>query len=282
MKPQALPLAGDAVAPAADRRGALNPRIRDWRGRRVWLVGASSGIGAALARALAREGARLALSARRPDGLAQVREDCPEPARQEVLLLPLDVSDKAALASAADAIVRAWGGIDLVVWLAGTYQSMRAEDFDLALAREMLETNLWAVYNGLDCILPLLLRQGRGGLALVSSVAGYRGLPRALAYGPGKAAVINLAESLHFDLSPRGIGMWLVDPGFVETPLTAQNNFRMPGLIDADTAAAAMIRGFASGAFEIHFPRSFTLWMKLLRHLPDRLFFALVRRATGG
>jgi len=281
MKPEALPPGLEAVAPPPDRRGALNPRIRDWRGRRVWLVGASTGIGAALARALAREGARLALSARRPALLAQVLADCPEPAREAALLLPVDVSDAAALAGAAEAIASRWGGIDLVVWLAGTYRPMRVDDFDLALAREMLETNLWAVYNGLDCLLPLLLRQGHGGLALVSSVAGYRGLPKALAYGPGKAAVINLAESLHFDLSPRGIGVWLVDPGFVETPLTAQNDFRMPGLIDADTAAAAMIRGFASGAFEIHFPRRFTLWMKLLRHLPDRLFFGLVRRATG-
>lgn len=261
---------------------SLNPRIEQWRGRRVWLVGASSGIGAALARALARKGARLVLSARRASLLSEVLEGCPEADRDKALLLPVDVGDAHALAEATARIEREWGGIDLVVWLAGTYQPMRADDFDLDRAREMLEINLWAVYNGLASLLPLLLRQGHGGLALVSSVAGYRGLPKALAYGPGKAAVINLAESLHFDLSPRGIGVWLVDPGFVQTPLTAQNDFRMPGLIDADTAARAMIRGFSKGGFEIDFPKRFTFWMKLLRVLPDRLFFAWVRRATGG
>jgi short-subunit dehydrogenase len=113
-------------------------------------------------------------------------------------------------------------------------------------------------------------------------VAGYRGLPKALAYGPGKAALINLAESLHIDLHPRGIGCWLINPGFVATPLTAQNTFEMPGLISAEAAAREIVKGFASGGFEMHFPRGFTRWMKMLRLLPERAYFRAVRAVTGG
>jgi short-subunit dehydrogenase len=165
--------------------------------------------------------------------------------------------------------------------LAGDYLPMRAEEFDLDRARKLIDANLHGVLNGLAAVLPVLLRQKSGGIALVSSVAGYRGLPKALAYGPGKAAVINLAESLWLDLAPLGVGVWLVNPGFVQTPLTAMNDFRMPALIQPADAAREMIKGFASGRFEIHFPKRFTFWMRLLRLLPYRLYFAAVRRATG-
>lgn len=256
---------------------ALNRPIRDWRGQRVWIVGASSGIGEALARALAARGARLALSARREDALRGLSADvCPD-----ALVLPLDVTDAGSVGATVARIEGQWGGIDLVIWLAGTYAPMRAQDFDLSLARAMLDANLGGALNGVAALVPLLRRQGGGGLALVSSVAGYRGLPKSIAYGPGKAAVINLAESLWLDLSGEGIGIWLVNPGFVATPLTADNDFPMPGLLTPEQAADAMIRGFATGRFEIHFPKRFTLWMQLLRLLPDRIYFAAVRRITG-
>jgi short-subunit dehydrogenase len=274
MAPPASPL-------LQDRRGPLNPRIVSWEGRRVWLVGASTGIGEALGRALAARGARLALSARSVPALTALVDGFQPEAAAGALTLPLDVNDLESLRAASERITHAWGGIDLIIWLAGTYRPMRAGDFDLGLAREMLETNLGSVFKGLDCILPMLMRQGSGGIALVSSVAGYRGLPKALVYGPTKAALINLAESLYLDLSPSGVGVWLVNPGFVKTPLTAQNTFRMPGLIDADAAAEMMIRGFARGGFEIHFPRRFTFWMKFLSLLPSRLYFRLVRLSTG-
>src|SRR5690606_40591844 len=134
---------------------------------------------------------------------------------------------------------------------AGTYAPMRAQQFDLARARAMLDANLHGVLNGLAALLPMCERNTCGGLALVSSVAGYRGLPKSLAYGPGKAAVINLAETLWLDLSGEGISIWLVNPGFVATPLTADNDFPMPGLLTPEQAADAMIRGFATGRFEI-------------------------------
>jgi short-subunit dehydrogenase len=256
----------------------LNPRVTDWRGRRVWLVGASSGIGEALARALIERGARVAVSARRADSLQSLAGQTQE----RWMVLPLDVTDASALRTATSTLLDAWGGIDLVVWLAATYAPMRADQFDLASARQMLEINLGAVYNGLDALLPVLFSQRYGGIALVSSVAGYRGLPRALAYGPSKAGLINLAESLWLDLHPQGIGVWLINPGVVSTPLTAKNDFQMPAIITTDQAAQHIIRGLERGGFEIHFPRRFTLWMKLLRILPARLSFALLRRATGG
>jgi NADP-dependent 3-hydroxy acid dehydrogenase YdfG len=260
---------------------SANPRITDWRGRRVWIVGASAGIGEALALALAQAGARLALSARRIEGLASVRTQIvagrPERAG-DVLLLPVDVTEIASLRSAHDAIVEAWGGIDLVVWMAGSYTPMRAEQFDPGAALRMLDTNLGGLLNGLAVLAPQLGAARIGGIAIVASVAGYVGLPKALVYGPTKAAMINLAESLYLDLHPKGVGVTLICPGFVATRLTAVNDFAMPALRTPAQAAAAILRGLARGHFEIHFPRRFTLWLKLVRLLPYRLQFALLRR----
>lgn len=255
----------------------LNTGIRDWAARRVWIIGASSGIGASLARALLARGARVAVSARRADALAALVAD-QDPSR--TLVLPLDMTQPAEVAAAEARLASAWLGYDLVVVMAGDYTPMRAADFDLARARALLEVNLAGPLNVLAAVLPRLLAQGTGALALVSSVAGYRGLPRSLAYGPGKAALINLAESLYFDLHPRGIDVCVVNPGFVRTPLTAGNDFEMPALITAEDAATEIIAGFARGDFEIHFPRRFTRLMKLLRHLPYGLFFPLVAWRT--
>jgi NAD(P)-dependent dehydrogenase (short-subunit alcohol dehydrogenase family) len=133
----------------------------------------------------------------------------------------------------------------------------------------------------LDAALPILLAQGLGHISLISSVAGWRGLPNSLAYGPTKAALTHVAETLYMDVQDRGIGVSVINPGFVATPLTAQNNFQMPALISPEQAATAMLQGWAQGAFDIHFPKRFTLWLKLLRVLPYRWYFALVRRMTG-
>jgi NAD(P)-dependent dehydrogenase (short-subunit alcohol dehydrogenase family) len=156
---------------------------------------------------------------------------------------------------------------------------MRAESFDLDLALRHLEVNYVGALHLLDATLPLL--QPGGHLSLVASVAGYRGLPQALAYGPTKAALISLAETLYLDLQPRGIGVSIVNPGFVETPLTAGNEFRMPALITPEAAAGAIVDGWRRGDFEIHFPKRFTLWLKALRHLGYGAYFAAVRRSTG-
>jgi NAD(P)-dependent dehydrogenase (short-subunit alcohol dehydrogenase family) len=265
----------------------LNPTFTEWAGRRVWVVGASSGIGAELALTLQRRGALVAVSARRPDALTTLAAKAPpappdaEDPTRPMRVLPLDVNDVDAVAVACKTLVSEWGGIDLVIWVAGIYNPMRAQTFDLERAQAMLQTNLIAVYGGLASVLPQLIAQGSGGIALVSSVAGYSGLPQALVYGPTKAALINLAESLYFDLHPAGIGVYLVNPGYVDTPATAGNPYPMPALISPQQAATATLAGIEAGHFDIHFPRRFTGWLKLARLLPYRLYFTLVRRVTG-
>jgi NAD(P)-dependent dehydrogenase (short-subunit alcohol dehydrogenase family) len=254
----------------------LNPRITDWRGRRCWLIGASTGIGAATAELLLARGAKVAVSARGRAALERLAAG-----RADALALPADVTRPESLAAARAAIGEAWGGIDLVVLLAGSYAPVRAWDLTVAKARDHVEVNLMGVYNALAAVLPGFLARGAGAVAIVSSVAGYRGLPKALVYGPTKAALINLAETLYLDLAPRGIAVHVINPGFVATPMTAQNDFTMPALLTADAAAAAVVRGLERGRFEIHFPRRFTLWLKLLRVLPYRWYFAAVRRSTG-
>ncbi|MBE0619416.1 MAG: SDR family NAD(P)-dependent oxidoreductase [Burkholderiales bacterium] len=255
---------------------SLNPRILDWRGRRVWLIGASTGIGAAFARLLLEHGARVALSARTEAALLGVAGG-----HAQALVLPADATREDELRAVAARIDAAWGGIDLVVYLAGTYAPLRAWDIDLGQIKRTFDINVIGCYGALAAVLPGMLARGNGAVAIVSSVAGYRGLPNALAYGPAKAALINLAEALYLDLAPKGIAVHLIDPGFVDTPLTAQNEFSMPGLISAAAAARAMLRGLERGEFETHFPKRFTLWMRLLRLLPYRLYFPVVRRFTG-
>ena len=257
---------------------ALNKPIASWNGRRVWVVGASSGIGAAFARALIARGARVALSARNTQALAEIAAIG---SSEQTLLLPLDVTRPAEIAAAFERINSTWSGLDLAVLLAGSHQPVRAWDLDAAQARALVETNLIGVLNASAALAPAFCRSGHGAIAVVSSVAGYGGLPNSLVYGATKAALINFAETLYLDLAPRGIGVYLVNPGFVRTPLTDKNEFRMPALISAEEAAEEMIKGFEYGKFEIHFPRRFTFWLKLLRLLPYRIYFPLVHRFTG-
>lgn len=254
---------------------ALNRPMDDWTGRRVWLVGASTGIGRATASALHARGAVVVVSARQATALSQFVAEHPG-----AQALPLDATDRSAVQAAATALAQA-GPLDCVVYCAGHYAAQQADHLDLSdMVRHNAINYLGALYL-LDAVVPLLLAQAparRGHLSLVGSVAGYRGLPNSLAYGPTKAALINLTESLYIDLHRHGVGVSLINPGFVETPLTAQNRFKMPALITPQQAAQEILQGWARGAFEIHFPRRFTLGMKLLELLPYPAFFAAMRR----
>lgn len=276
--PPAGPPPGAAVHRAATAWSfgrPMNPPLRDWHKRRVWLIGASSGIGAATAAALLARGAQVLVSARNAVALqAFVAQHGPH-----AEAWPLDVTDGEAVAHTARDIL-AQGPLDLVLYCAGHYRPQRATAFDLADARQHLEVNYAGALNVLDAVLPALLERG-GHLSLVASVAGYRGLPNSLAYGPTKAALLQLAETLYLDLRDLDLGVSVVTPGFVDTPLTAQNDFHMPALLTPRQAAHAILRGWARGAFEIHFPRRFTWPLKLLRLLPFRLYEALVKRWTG-
>jgi len=255
---------------------ALNPRIESWTGRSVWLVGASTGIGRATAERLHARGARVIVSARSVDAL-----DGFVASHAGSDMIALDVTDRDAMRDAAARIVGVHGRIDMAVYCAGTYAAMRASTFDLEIAERHVQINYVGALNMLNAVLPQLLRQRRGHLSLVASVAGYRGLPQALAYGPTKAALINLAETLYLDLHPAGVGVSIVNPGFVDTPLTQRNDFAMPALMTADKAARRTLDGIAAGRFEIHYPRRFTFWLKLLRLLPYSAYFWAVRRFTG-
>lgn len=258
---------------------ALNPRITGWKGRRAWLVGASSGIGRATASALHARGAQVVVSARNAAALQEFAAQ--HPGSQAVAL---DTTNRAAVQAAATELL-AQGPLDLVCYCAGTYQPLRATAFDLGAMLQHQQVNMNGALHVLDAVLPALLQAARAGrpghLSLVASVAGFRGLPQGLAYGPTKAALIHLAETLYLDLHDLGLGVSLVNPGFVETPLTAANEFPMPALVSPAQAASAIVRGWERGAFEIHFPKRFTHVMKLLRLLPYQLYFPAVRRMTG-
>ncbi len=255
---------------------ALNPTLPPWPDCRVWLIGASTGIGAATARQLLAEGSRVAISARQTERLSEVAAGHAN-ARVEAL----DFTDSTQVAAAWQRIREAWGGIDLVLIVAGTHAEIRAWELTEQNSMALLETNLLGVIKTTAVVLPALLAQKKGAIGIVSSVAGYRGLPKALVYGASKAALINFTETLYLDLHPKGLGVYLVNPGFVRTPLTDRNEFRMPYLISADEAATAIVEGLAAGEFEIDFPKAFTRQLKLLRILPYRWYFALVRRVTG-
>ena len=253
----------------------MNPRMEDWSGKTVWLVGASTGIGRATASALHAAGAQVLVSARNRQALDSFVSEHPG-----AVALPLDVSDLDDVARTGKAIL-ARGPLDGVLYCAGYYTEQRATAYSLSEMLKHEQINYTGVLYVLDAVLPHLLARRTGFISLVSSVAGFRGLPKSLAYGPTKAALINLAETLYQDLRDSGIAVHVINPGFVETPLTAQNEFEMPALITPQQAAAEIMKGWAQGKFEIHFPKRFTGWMKMLRVLPYWVYFPAIKRATG-
>jgi NAD(P)-dependent dehydrogenase (short-subunit alcohol dehydrogenase family) len=259
----------------------LNTPIADWRSKTVWVIGASSGIGHYTAALLIEKGARVALSARTATALETLVDLAPERA----LALPLDITHLDQVHAALAQLQAHWGSIpDLTLIVAGTHTEMRAFDFDRAAAQKLLDVNVGGALNVMDTLLPPLIANARagkpGGIAFVSSVAGYRGLPKALIYGPSKAALINLAESLYLDLNPLGINVYCVNPGFVDTPLTQKNNFEMPDLMTPQSAAVEFVKGLEAGDFEITFPKSFTRKMKVAQLLPNGAYFSTIRKTT--
>ena len=252
-----------------------NLPINDWRGKTVWLVGASSGIGRATAHKLHTLGAKVIVSARSQAALDVFAAEHPG-----ATVLAIDAADAASVEAAAQTVL-ASGPLDVVLYCAGYYKEMRAAEFDLASMLRHNQVNYVGALYLLAAVLPYFLARKAGHISLVSSVAGYRGLPQGLAYGPTKAALINLAETLHVDLKDSNISVSLICPGFVETQLTAQNKFAMPGLIKPEQAAEQILRGWAKGEFEIHFPKRFTLFMKALALLPPVLYFPMIRKFTG-
>lgn len=240
-------------------------------GRRYWVVGASSGIGAALARELLDRGATVAISARRVDDLRAVAGDA-------MTIAPVDATDREALLAAADEVRLALGVIDAVVWSAGYWEQFDAAQWDADSFARHVEVNLLGLNNLLAAVVPAMSRARHGHVVGIASVAGYRGLAGAEAYGATKAAQINLLEGLRAALSRHGVRVTTVCPGFVRTEMTARNDFTMPFLIDADEAAQAIADGLEARRTEIVFPLRMALTMKTARLLPVRLWAAITSR----
>ncbi len=250
---------------------------QDWRV--VWITGASSGIGAALALALAQRGCTVVISARNEQALDDLRE---RGGRLPGVLVPypLDVTDPQACEAALHRIEAELGPVDLAVLNAGTHRAVEIDDFRAAAFEALMRLNFMGVVNIVAPLLKSMRARGRGHLAATASVAGYRGLPTATAYGASKAALINFAEALKLDLEGTGIHLSLINPGFVRTPLTDKNTFAMPFLLEPDDAARRIIHGLEKKRFEIAFPWRFVLGLKVFRLLPYCLYFSLIRWIT--
>ena len=239
------------------------------------ITGVGPGTGSALVRRFARD-YDVAMLARNESRLAALAAEVPG-ARAFVC----DVADEAVFTLTLETVRVQMGAPSVTVHNAVGGAFGHFLEIDPAVLQRNFQINTMALLQLGRAVAPAMIERGSGHIAIVASVAGYRGLPRSLAYGPTKAALINLTETLYLDLAPRGIGVYLINPGFVKTPLTDRNTFKMPALISADEAAQEIMAGFARGSFEIHFPRRFTLWLKLLRLLPYRWYFALVHKGTG-
>jgi short-subunit dehydrogenase len=253
----------------------LNQPIKDWRGKRIWIIGASSGIGAALAMHFNQLGTKTIVSARRESHLREFAET-----HSDTQLLAFDVQDSQSWSEVARIAIEKFGGLDMIIFCAASYRPERSWELMNAQTDQTIHTNLSSVYYGLQAVLPTFLKQGSGGIAIIASVAGYVGLPQASVYGPTKAALINLAEILYNDLHDKNIGVYLINPGFVKTELTDKNNFVMPALQTPNQAASHIIDGLNQGKFEIHFPKRFTFFVKLIKHLPYPWQFKLIKRIS--
>ena len=242
-----------------------------------FITGASAGIGAALVTQLLQAGHMVSAIARRAERLRDLGADF----RDQYCALPADVSDTEAMHSAVESACSALGPIDVAILNAGIYTPQNALDIDPRDYQRHMDINYMGVVNALPGVIASMRAAGGGQIAITSSVAGWRGLPNAAAYGPTKAALISLAESITFDLAPRNIDVRVICPGFVETEATLVNDFEMPGIISSEKAAAEILRGLKSNNFIIQFPRSFTRKISLLRWLPDRWFFRIVGKSTG-
>ena len=243
----------------------------------AWITGASSGLGRALARRMAADGWSVAASARSAEELTELAKSA-EILTGKVHAYPLDITEPAAVSRAVATIEQDLGPIDQAVLNAGTHRPVRADGLAAADFKSLTDLNLMGTVYCLEALLPGMIARRSGRIAVVASVAGYRGLPTSAAYGMTKAGLINMAEALKPELDGYGVCLQLVNPGFVRTPLTDKNPFPMPFLMEVEDAAAALYRGLCSNRFEIVFPRRFAYLLKVLRCLPAPLAFAVTRR----
>lgn len=247
----------------------------------AWVTGASSGIGRAVAIELAGRGWTVYATARRAEALEALAAEVAESGGAgRIVPVPGDVTNLDDMAKAVSQAT-ADGPLALAILNAGVYYPMRAQSFSAAKARATFDVNLTGVANGLEPLLAHMIERATGHIALVASVAGYRGLPNAAAYSASKAGLIAMAEALAMDMVDLGVRISVINPGFVETEATEVNEFEMPMLLQADDAARRMVDGLARPGFEIRFPWQFALFLRAIGLLPNRAYIWAVRKALG-
>lgn len=243
--------------------------MRAWTGKRYWIVGASAGLGRALAHEVSKTGAEVILSARSKDDLTALADELP--GRSQIV--PMDAADPKSVEKAAKSV----GEVDGLVYMAGVYWPVSATEFDGAKAATMLDINLTGAARVLGHVVPGMVARDAGHVVLTGSLSGYRGLPGAIGYGASKAGLMSLAESLHFDLKNTGVEVQLVNPGFVKSRLTDKNDFHMPFIMEPDVAAREIIEHMNAGGFKKSFPFLFASLFRLSQFLPDWLYYRLFR-----
>ena len=239
--------------------------------KKIWITGASSGIGKAVAEKFAKEGWKVAVSARRKEILDIMAQD------QNISSFPLDITNRDQINNVFKNILNEFGDLDLCLFSSGTYEPKDEQSIDPNKIKNVINVNFLGVIDCVKTVEKYFKNQKSGHISIVSSIAGYRGLPNSSGYGPSKAALTNFSESIYFDFKKFGVRVSIVSPGFIKTPLTDKNEFSMPFLKTPDYAAEKIFNGLVkSNAFEIHFPKGLTLVLKFLRILPYKLYLAVV------
>jgi short-subunit dehydrogenase len=242
----------------------------------IWITGGSTGIGKALAIKFASKGWNVAVSARREELLNELSDQY-----ENISAFPLDVTDKQKCAEVFDQIKKKYEDIDICFFSTGTWNPKKEKEIDIEQIEEVFKINFFGTVNTIKAVEQYFRDRKKGTITIVSSIAGYRGLPNSTGYGPSKSALNNLAESLYFDFKRFGVRVCLVSPGFIKTPMTDKNDFKMPFIKTTDYAANKIYDGLINkNVFEIHFPKSLTIILKILSFLPSKLYFSLVGQMT--
>ena len=242
----------------------------------IWITGASSGIGKSLAIKFASEGWQVAASARREDLLNQLSDS-----NQNIASFPLDVTNRENCREVFEKIKSKYENIDICFFSTGTWDPKKEKDIDIDQMKKVMDVNFFGTLNCIKAVETYFKEIKNGHISIVSSIAGYRGLPNSTGYGASKAALNNLAESLYFDFGRHNVRVSLISPGFIKTPMTDKNEFKMPFLKTPEFAANKIYNGLINGSsFEIDFPKELTLILKFLKILPDKIYFKLIRKLT--
>ena len=242
----------------------------------IWITGASTGIGKALAIKFSQNGWKVAISARREALLSEIASE-----NKNIFAFPFDVTDKEKCNSTFNLIKNKFDNIDLCVFSTGTWDPKKEKEIDVEQIENVMKINFFGTLNCIKSVESYFKTRGYGQISIVSSIAGYRGLPNSTGYGPSKSALNNLAESLYFDFKRHGVRVSLISPGFIKTPMTDKNDFKMPFLKSPEFAAEKIYNGLVnSNSFEIDFPKQLTITLKLLKILPIKLYFKIVERMT--